>query len=789
MFIYKWHIRKLGFKMSKPNAGPPITLLKSGSLVPRMGESQVDLDKLVPINYIMSWIEHQLDNAKQSKGKAVCMSDRVIILLSKTGSGKSTSIAPTIYLRFFPKYYKRIIITQPRVLTAMEIPKDIASIAAYQKPNDHGLSIELYRNLGYQTQEFVRKTKERGIMFTTTGILLQILKTMSDVDFIKKYKFVIIDEAHDRSLDVDLVLFLMKRLISNNLDKNPPFLILMSATLNVSEYASYFGTKTIFEVSGQSKPIEVRYPDINVQNIYAHVVNIIRDINVKEDEEAKKDKEISYMLKHGIRDVIIFMPNVSYIGKMVKALEALNRSTDKKILPLAITSFDINQGSENYRLLMAPVDSFKSPDGTKPFRRVIVSTNVAETGLTLESLRYCIDTALVFTSEYNPRYDAHMFMVKPTTASMSLQRKGRVGRKFPGVFYPLYTEDVFKSMTIDNTPNILVEDITTHILAMIARDPKLSIDRLPISNLLTPPSDESIAQSLESLFVLGAIDAMGSITKLGRMMNSFRKLPIQSCKMILSAIAYDVSIQEMITMACLLNLKRSDVIASGPKVKPISVANLFMDLYTTQSECDYANYSRFKAKLLIGCEFLELLLIYERFVFQFEQGKSVMQIQDWCNENGVIFNVLMKVSENVEEILWQIMNQMKINPMHYNSTDSNLYIALKRTNDTTQPDLINLVCKFKACIYEGYKKNLLVWDEKSQGYCNRLGVRIIVESKLVSNLSYQAIGANFEQNRPRLLVCKNILLKKSISGAYEWVADTISIMDGFVSIDPELLLT
>lgn len=789
MFIYKQHIHTF-VKMSKIGSAPPITLLKPGSLIPRMRESQADLDKLIPINYIMDWIGAKLDDAKRSKGKTLTMSDRVIVLLSKTGSGKSTSIAPTIYLKFFPKYRKRIVITQPRVLTAMEIPRDIASIPTYQKPNENGLTIELYRNLGYQTQEFVRKTKERGIMFTTTGILLQFLKTMSDADFIKKFKFIIIDEAHDRSLDVDLVLFLMKRLISRNLSKDPPFLILMSATLNVEEYSSYFETKTIFEVSGQSKPIEVRYPEFDISNIYAYTSQIIKEINEKEDEEIKKDQEISYMMKNGIRDIIIFMPNVGYIGKMVRALEELNHTIDKKILPLAITAFDINQGSENYRLLMASSDSLKLPNGTKPFRRVIVSTNVAETGLTLESLRYCIDTALVFTNEYNPRYDVFMFTTKPTTSSMSLQRKGRVGRKFPGVFYPLFTEEVFKSMVVDNTPNILVEDITSHILAMIASDPTAGVNKLPISKLLTPPSDESIAQSLETLFILGAIDSSGAITKIGAMMNSFRKLPIQTCKMILASIAYGVSIQEMVTLACLLNMKRSDIIISGPRVKPTSVANLFIDLYQNQSECDYANYSRFKAKLLIGCEFLELLLIYERFTFQFEQGKSTKQIREWCDNNGIVFNTLMKLSESIEEILWQIMNQMNINPLHYNNEfDSNLYIALKRTNDTTQTDLIDLVCKFKQCIYEGYKMNTLTWNEEEKGYFNRYGIKVIVESKLVSNLSYQAIGANFKQDRPKLLIYKNLLIKKGMSGAFEWITDTVSIMDGFVSIDPEFMLS
>lgn len=767
----------------KKGAAPPITLLKSGSLIARMGETQTDLDKIIPIDYIMNWIGNQLN---QPKGKSLSMSDRVIVLLSKTGSGKSTSIAPNIYLRFFNKYHKRILITQPRVLTAMEIPRDIAQISTYKNVNSDGLSIELYRNLGYQTQNFVRKPKEKGILFTTTGIVLQFLKTMTDSEFMKRYKFIIIDEAHDRSLDVDLVLYMMKNLIQRNLNKDPPFLILMSATLNVQEYSSYFNTKTIFEVNGQSKPIEVRYPKLDTQDIYIDTINIIKDINDQEAIEAKQDSEVDYMLKNGIRDIIIFMPNTSYIKNMIKVLYSLNQSLEKKILPLAITSMDINQGSSNYRMLMVPINKLQLENGDKPYRRVIVSTNVAETGLTLENLRYCIDTALVFANEYNPRYDAYMFVVKPTTASMTLQRKGRVGRKYPGIFYPLFTQQTFDHMIVDNTPNILVENIATHILAIIGKTYSGKVSDISIDQLITPPSDESVSQSLELLFTLGAINKHGSITKIGKMLNTFRKISLQSCKMILSSIVYGVSVKEMVTLACLLEIKKSDIIASGPKTKPISTADLFIDLYDNQTDCDYHNYSRFKAKLLIGCEFLELLLIYQRFTIQFEQSQDINQLRIWCDQKGIIFDSLIKLSENIEEILWQIMNHIQMNPM---ANDTNLYRTLKRTNDSTKPDLIQLVCAYKSCIYEGYKSNLIIWDHERLGYYNRHGLKVNVESKLVSELSYQKIGAPFKQNRPHTLVYKTLFLKKGKSNIYEWYADMVSVMDGFVIIDPEFLLT
>jgi HrpA-like RNA helicase len=215
----------------------PITLLNKGCLVARMGEDQTKLDSVVPMDYIMDWFDKRIDSRVALDG----VNDRVVVLLSKTGSGKSTSIAPNLYLRFFNRYKRNIIVTQPRQLTATEIPKDIAGIADYQKPNENGLTIELYRNLGYQTMEFAGKPEENGMLFCTTGILLQFLKLLSSEDFCKRYKFVIVDEAHD----VDLILLLMKRLIMSRLETGAPFLILMSATLNVEQYCQYFGTKTV----------------------------------------------------------------------------------------------------------------------------------------------------------------------------------------------------------------------------------------------------------------------------------------------------------------------------------------------------------------------------------------------------------------------------------------------------------------------------------------------------------------------------------------------------------------
>lgn len=763
----------------------PITLLNKGSLVSRMGEKQSDLDKLVPLDYIMNWFGKKLDSKT-----ATSMSDRVVILLSKTGSGKSTSIAPTLYLRFFNKYRKRILITQPRVLTTMEIPKDISNIDVYKKPNKEGLSIELYRNLGYQTQEFVRKTTEKGILFCTTGILLQFLKNMSDETFIKKFKFILIDEAHDRSLDVDLVLLLMKQLISRNLSKNPPFLILMSATLNVDQYSKYFKTKTIFEVNGQSKPIEVIYPPVVVDDIFSKTCEIIRNL-----EKYEKDNP-SEVLEKGIRDVIVFMPSVAPIKRMVSALSKLNTSMKKKILPISITSADINGSTDNYRMIMEDFSKLKvdvEGKSVPAYRRIIVSTNVAETGLTLESLRYCIDTALQFTNEFNPRYGLNIMMTKPTTSSMSLQRKGRVGRKHSGVFYPLFTEDTFNKMIVDNTPSISVEDFTSHLLALIANEQSVNLDHLPVYKMLTPPSDDSINYSLERLYTLGAIDSSGNTTKLGKMMNTFRKINIESCKMILSGVAYGASIKELVCLACLLTMRKSDLVLDkrDTGVTPLETAILFDELYEIgstfdRSACDTLNFNRLKAKLLVGCEMLEMLLIYQRFSAK-AHTLPLGKLSEWCFGKGLNFSALCKLTESIDEVYWQMLEQLKINPVYMATEQSELYQTLKRSSDIYNTELVDSVIRLKKCIYEGYKNNILLWNEDANSYQTMSGLNVVVKSKITSRLSYQKLGAPFDQDQPKILIYKDLLTRQDRSGQYLHEASMISNMDGFVHVDLDLI--
>jgi HrpA-like RNA helicase len=372
---------------------------------------------------------------------------------------------------------------------------------------------------------------------------------------------------------------------------------------------------------------------------------------------------------------------------------------------------------------------------------------------------------------------------------MSLQRKGRVGRKHDGVFFPLFTEKTFNSMIEYNTPNIIVENMTSHMLALFANEPISSFDRMPIYDMLTPPSDDSINYSIERLFLLGAIDTHGEITQLGKMMNAFRKMNIESCKMILSGLVYGASIKELVCLACLLTIRKTEIVMDrrDSGVAPYDAALLFDELYQItptfdRSKCDTMNFNRLKAKLVIGCEMLELLLIYQRFTAKVGT-LSITALKNWCIGKGLNYFKLCKLTETIDETYWTMLDQLKINPVRGAVEHEELYQILKRAGDIDNTELIESVIKLKRCIYEGYKANILIWDDKANSYKTTTGLSVSVNSTLTSNLSYQKLGAQFEQDHPRMLVYKELLTRQGRDGLFANEASVVSVMDGYVNVD------
>lgn len=342
-----------------------------------------------------------------------------------------------------------------------------------------------------------------------------------------------------------------------------------------------------------------------------------------------------------------------------------------------------------------------------------------------------------------------------------------------------------------NTPSISVENMTEHLLALIAGQSVISIDKLPMYSMLTPPSPDSVNSSLERLFLLGAIDSTANITKIGKMMNTFRKMCVESRRMILAGATHGASLKELVCLACLMGFRKDQIVIkkSESGVEPFSTTMLFEDLYEInptydRSKCDMTAYSKLKASLLVGCEMLEMLLIYQRFS---EKAGSLpaKDLRKWCESKGLRYFKLCSITESIDEVFWQMLEQLKINPLTLSNQNEELYQSLKRSSDVNDTDLIESVSVLKRCIYDGYRGNLLLWNEQEGAYITRLGLKVVVKSPLVSKLTYQKIGAAFEQDRPRMLLYSNLVMKQNNkTGRFEAEAAAISVMDGFVKIDP-----
>jgi len=773
------------------------TLLKRDVIIPHMKEKKDEIQNITGIDFVMNWFGNRINNPNKIKS----ISDRIVILKSATGSGKSTVLPTELYLRFNKEMRKSIIVTQPRILTAISIPKDIASIDAYKIENrTDNMGIKLYENIGYQTKEYIKKPLSKGILFCTIGILLQFLKNMDIDKFLNKYGIIMLDEAHDRSTNLDLIFYYLKQLTNTIPLEKCPFIIIASATLDVYKYAKYFNTKTIFEITGTSYPIITNYLKYDSDNIFTKTIEIIKNIHINNKDDNKTNS-----------DIIVFIPSKSYIKKIKEKILELNETLENKILPVSLDSAIYKSANIDYQYLFEDIKNLTLEDSKiKPTRRVIISTNIAETGITLESLKYCIDLGLVNQLEYNPIINSSLLAVKPVTKSMALQRKGRVGRKQPGEFYPIYTDEIFNKLIDIQYPEIFTEDITITLLNIIivkytktinkyndltdlfnninSKDNKYNdikfIKNIDINtiDLLDNPSQVSINNSLEKLYVYGAIYANGYPTQMGLIINKIRMLSIENIKMILSGYHYGCNISDLITIACFIQTSKNNIIMTKFK----SFNNQFDDLYDGKSMDNY-NINILKSRLFISCEFIDFLLFFYKFKkVIIANNNNVSKIKDFCELNKVNYLSLMNFIELRDDVIKDFLFNMNMNPFANSHINLDDLLNSYKTNENLFEESIEEIMKIKKCIYEGYKLNIATYNSEKNKYISDYnGYELNINSYLVKNLPILNNGKNFNMIKPKHILYDSLLIKKNpISNNYDiTVSNCISVLSGYVNID------
>jgi ATP-dependent helicase HrpA len=441
-----------------------------------------------------SRITYNLDLPITQKKQAIITAireNKVVIISGETGSGKTTQI-PKFCLEAGQGTTGMIGCTQPRRIAAITVAKRIAE----------ELGEGIGQSVGYKIR-FDDKTKGKTcIKIMTDGILLA--ETQGD-GFLNEYDTIIVDEAHERSLNIDFTLGILRRLVKKRQDLK---LIITSATIDTQKFSKAFDNAPIIEVTGRMFPVETVYmPFLNKEEENATI----------EDQgyvEAAADAANLLLSQSRSGDILVFMPTEQDIGETMELIRGKNHP-GVTVLPL----FARLSATEQSKIF-----------SRQPGRKIIVATNVAETSLTIPGIKYVVDTGLARILKYSPRTRTTALPISPISQSSADQRLGRCGRVENGTCIRLFDEDDFGSRPFFTTPEILRSNLAEVILRMIS----LNLGDVATFPFIDAPAPKSIKDGFDTLIELGAIKAKTALkrpakqkaytlTRIGQIM---AKLPI-----------------------------------------------------------------------------------------------------------------------------------------------------------------------------------------------------------------------------------------------------------------------
>lgn len=508
----------------------------------------------------------------------------VVIIVGETGSGKTTQLTQYLHEEGYSKY-GMIGCTQPRRVAAMSVAKRVSDEMGTQLGDDVGYAIR-----------FEDCTSEKTVIkYMTDGILLRESLRESDLDH---YSAIIMDEAHERSLSTDVLFGLLREIVARRHDLK---LIVTSATMDSSKFSMFFGNVPTFNIPGRTFPVETLFSKNSVEDYV--------------DAAVKQALQIHLQPPSG--DILIFMPGQEDIEVscevLTERLTEIENAPELSILPIY---------SQLPSDLQAKIFQ-KSPDG---IRKCVVATNIAETSLTVDGIIFVIDSGYCKLKVYNPRIGMDALQIYPISQANANQRSGRAGRTGPGQAFRLYTERQYKDeLLITTVPEIQRTNLANTVLLLKS----LGVQDLLQFHFMDPPPQDNILNSLYQLWILGALDHTGVLTKLGRQMAEFPLDPPQ-CQMLI------VSSQMGCTAEILI------------VVSMLSVPSIFYRPKGREEEADSVR-EKFQVP---ESDHLTFLNVYN-------QWKQNNYSSHWCNEHFIHVKAMRKVRE-VRQQLKDIVIQQKL---------------------------------------------------------------------------------------------------------------------------------
>lgn len=514
----------------------------------------------------------------------VIRDNQVIIVVGQTGSGKTTQLTQFLYEDGYGKQ-GLIGCTQPRRVAAMSVAKRVSE----------EMEVKLGGLVGYAIRFEDCTSKETKIKYMTDGVLLRESLQEPDLD---KYSCIIMDEAHERALNTDVLMGLIKKVLARRRDLK---LIVTSATMNAERFSRFYGGAPEFIIPGRTFPVDIQFSRSPCEDYVDSAVKQVLAIHVSQ----------------GAGDILVFMTGQEDIEVtcelVAERLKLLNDPPKLSILPIY---------SQMPADLQAKIFD-RAPPGV---RKVIVATNIAETSLTVDGIMYVVDSGFSKLKVYNPKMGMDTLQITPISQANASQRAGRAGRTGPGKCFHLYTERAFRDeFYIQTIPEIQRTNLANTVLLLKS----LGVKDLLDFDFMDPPPQDTITTSLFDLWALGALDNLGELTELGRTMTAFPMDP-SLAKLIITSVEYGCS-EEMLTIVSML-----------------SVPSVFYRPKERQEESDAAREKFFVPE----SDHLTLLHVYS-------QWKVNGYSDGWCVRHFLHPKALRRAKE-IRDQLYDIMKMHKM---------------------------------------------------------------------------------------------------------------------------------
>jgi pre-mRNA-splicing factor ATP-dependent RNA helicase DHX15/PRP43 len=526
---------------------------------------------------------------------------QIVVVEGETGSGKTTQIP-----QFLVNYA-----TQGKTIVACTQPRRVAATSIAQRVSEE-MDVELGKEVGYTIRfEDISDPYQTVLKFVTDGMLLR--EAMSD-PLLKRYSVIVLDEAHERTLSTDVLMGLLMEVLPKRTkgSKNGELkLVVMSATLDAKKFQAYFRNAPLMKVPGRTFPVEVFYTAKPERNYVEAAVRTTLHIHQCE----------------GPGDILVFLTGEMEIETACDQIRLQSQGVGKDLPELVVLPMYSSLSPQQQRRIFDPAPGPRTPGGP-PGRKVVVSTNVAETSITIEGVVFVVDPGFSKQKVYNPRIRVESLLVSPISRASAKQRSGRAGRTRPGKCFRLYTEESFyKDLQETTYPEILRSKMSNVVLTL----KKLGIDDLVHFDFMDPPAPETLMRALELLNYLGALDDEGDLTDMGYQMSELPLDP-QLSKMILVSPEYGCS---------------SEIVSI---VASLSVPQIFMRPRENAKEAD-ASKAQFTHP---ESDHMTLLNAY----FAYDQQPKHDRKQ-WCWDN-FINDRSMQSAENVRRQLLGIMKKLDL---------------------------------------------------------------------------------------------------------------------------------